>query len=96
MPVNGVTDLRAWVSYALSQRVRLTADVEGTVLSNPVNAKTGSIVGTGGATWAIGSGWSAMLSGSVGVTPFFENLYTLTARIGYNFSTYDQKKGAAR
>jgi len=96
VPVNGVTDLRAWVSYALSQRVRLTADVEGTVLSNPVNAKTGSVVGTGGATWAIGSGWSAMLSGSVGVTPFFENLYTLTARIGYNFSTYGEKKGAAR
>jgi hypothetical protein len=95
VPVNGVTDLRAWVSYALTQTIRLTADLEGTILSNPVNAKTGSVVGTGGATWMIGSGWSAMLSGSVGVTPFFENLYTLTARIGYNFSTYENK-GAAK
>jgi hypothetical protein len=97
VPVNGVTDLRGWVSWALSQQVRLSADVEGTVLSNPVNGKTGSVVGTGSATWAIGSGWSAMLSGSAGITPFFEQVFTATARIGYNFSNYaSQEKGAAK
>jgi hypothetical protein len=90
VPVNGVTDLRAWVSHSLTQRIRLSADVEGTLLENAINAKTGSIVGTGSATWAIGSGWSAMLSGSVGVTPFFETAYSLTARVGYNFSTFDR------
>jgi len=97
VPVNGVTDLRGWVSWALSQQVRLSADVEGTVLSNPVNGKTGSVVGTASATWAIGSGWSAMLSGSAGVTPFFEQVFTGTARIGYNFSNYGSPaKGAAK
>jgi hypothetical protein len=90
VPVNGVTDLRAWITHSLTQRIRLSADVEGTLLENAINAKTGSIVGTGSATWAIGSGWSTMLSGSVGVTPFFETAYALTARVGYNFSTFDR------
>jgi hypothetical protein len=72
----------------------LTADVEGTVLSNPVNAKTGSVVERGGATWAIGSGWSAMLSGSSGSLRSSENLYTLTARIGYNFSDLRREEGS--
>lgn len=96
VPVNGVTDLRAWISHALTERIRLTADVEGTVLNAAVNGKTNSIVGAGSATWAIGSGWSAMLSGSVGATPFFQTVATLTARIGYNFSNFQQQKGTAR
>ncbi len=95
VPANGVTDLRAWFSHALTERIRLSADVEGTLLKDAVNTKTESIVGTGSATWAIGSGWSAMLSGSVGSTPFFQTAYTATARIGYNFSTL-QQKGTAR
>jgi len=95
VPTNGVTDLRAWVSHSLNEKIRLSADVEGTVLKNPVNATGGSIVGTASATWAIGSGWNAMLSGSLGATPFFQTAATLTARIGYTFSNW-QQKGAAK
>ena len=97
VPVNGVTDLRAWVVYVLTERIRLSGDLEGAILANSINAKTGSVVATGSATWAIGSGWSAMLSGSAGVTPFFEHVFTATARLGYNFSNYaSQQKGAAK
>jgi hypothetical protein len=97
VPVNGVTDLRAWFSHTLTERIRLSADVEGTILKDAINAKTNSIVGTGSATWAIGSGWSAMLSGSAGVTPFFQSVFTATARIGYNFSTPPTpQKGTAK
>jgi len=94
VPVNGVSDLRAWFSHALTERIRLSADVEGTLLKNAVNAKSQAILGTGSATWLIGSGWSGMLSGSIGATPFFQSAFSLTARIGYNFSTTD--KGSAR
>jgi len=94
IPVNGVTELRAWFLHPLTPRIKLSADLEGTLLKDPINAKKESIVGTGSATWAIGSGWSAMLSGSLGATPFFETVATVTARIGYNFSTLD--KGAPR
>jgi hypothetical protein len=94
VPANGVTDLRAWVLHSLTPKIKLSADVEGTLLKDAINAKRESIVGTGSAVWAIGSGWSAMLSGSVGATPFFETIATVTARIGYNFSTLD--KGTPR
>jgi hypothetical protein len=94
VPANGVTELRAWFLHSLTPRIKLSADVEGTLLKDAINAKRESIVGTGSAVWAIGSGWSAMLSGSVGATPFFETIATVTARIGYNFSTLD--KGTPR
>ena len=95
VPVNGVTDLRLWFSHALTERIRLSADVEGTLLKDAVNAKSQAILGTASATWAIGSGWSAMLSGSVGSTPFFQTAYSGTLRIGYNFTNY-QQKGTAK
>lgn len=95
VPVNGVSDLRLWFSHALTERIRLSADVEGTLLKDAVNAKSQAILGTASATWAIGSGWNAMLSGSVGSTPFFQTAYSGTVRIGYNFSTY-QRKGTAK
>jgi hypothetical protein len=91
VPVNGATDLRAWVLYPLTPRIKLSADVDWTLLENPINQGEGSLVGTGSATWAIGSGWNAMLSGSVGTTPFFKTAYTATARIGYDFSTLNAK-----
>jgi hypothetical protein len=94
VPANGVTELRAWFLHSLTPRIKLSADVEGTLLKDAINAKRESIVGTGSAVWAIGSGWSAMLSGSVGATPFFQTIATVTARIGYNFSTLD--KGTPR
>jgi len=94
VPVNGATELRAWVLHSLTERIKLSADVEGTLLQNAINLKGESIVGTGSASWAIGSGWSALLSGSVGTTPFFQTAYTLTARLGYNFLSSD--KGATR
>jgi len=94
VPANGVTELRAWFLHSLTPRIKLSADVEGTLLKDAINAKRESIVGTGSAVWAIGSGWSAMLSGSVGATPFFQTIATVTARIGYNFATLD--KGTPR
>jgi hypothetical protein len=53
-----------------------------------------SIIGTVSATWLIGDGWSGMLSGSLGVTPFFQTRWTLTARIGYDFGALLAKKGS--
>ena len=92
VPVNGATDLRAFVIYPITQQIKLSGDVDLTLLQNPINQGDSSVVGTASATWAIGSGWSAMLSGSLGTTPFFEARYTATARIGYDFSTLNNAK----
>ena len=89
VPVNGFTELRGWVAQYLTDRIKVSADLDWQLLENPINQVRDSVVGTAGVTWIIGSGWSAMLSGSVGTTPLYVTQYTLTARVGYNFTTFD-------
>jgi|GEM_PF-398169 len=98
VPVNGYTELRAWVLESLTDRIKLSADLQWQLLENlfsyagtsiPYNATKDSIVGTASVSWLIGCGWSAMLSGSIGTTPLNLTRYTVTARIGYNFTTFD-------
>ncbi len=98
VPVNGYTELRAWVLESLTDRIRLSADLQWQLLENlftyagtsiPYNATRDSIVGTASVSWLIGCGWSGMLSGSIGTTPLNLTRYTVTARVGYNFTTFD-------
>ena len=92
IPNDGSTEVRAWVTQAISPKVKLSADLDWAQLQNPINLEHTSIIGTVSATWLIGSGWSGMLSGSFGVTPFFQTQYTMTARIGYDFAALLAKK----
>jgi hypothetical protein len=94
VPVNGYTELRGWFIQSLTQRIKLSADLDWQLLEHALNQARDSVVGTASVSWAIGSGWSAMLSGSVGTTPLYLARYTLTARVGYNFTTLD--RGAPR
>lgn len=97
VPVNGVIDLRAWVVYPLNPKIKLSGDVDwAMVQGTPINGGDDSVVGTGSVTWAIGSGWNAMLSGSIGTTPFFQARYSLTARIGYDFPFLNAGAKASR
>ena len=91
VPANGINDFRAWVIYPLTPKIKLSADVDWTILHNELNQGDDSLVGTGSVNWAIGSGWNGMLSGSIGTTPFFQARYTLTARIGYDFPFLNPK-----
>jgi hypothetical protein len=54
------------------------------------------VIGTASVSYVIGSGWNAMLSGSVGTTPFFQARYSLTARIGYDFPFLNPSAKATR
>ena len=91
VPGNGINDFRAWVLYPLTQKIKLSGDVDWTILHNEINQGDDSLVGTGSVTWAFAPGWNGMLSGSVGTTPFFQARYTLTARIGYYFPFLNAK-----
>lgn len=91
VPANGINDFRVWVVYPLNQKIKLSGDVDWTILHNELNQGDDSLVGTASVSWAIGSGWNAMLSGSVGTTPFFQARYSLTARIGYDFPFLNAK-----
>ena len=95
VPVNGVIDLRAWVLYPLNPKIRLSGDIDWALVQRePINGGDDSVVGTASVSWAIGSGWNAMLSGSVGTTPFFQARYTATARIGYDFPFLNNPKAS--
>ena len=94
VPANGINDFRAWVIYPVTPKIKVSADVDWTILHNELNGGDDSLVGTGSVSWAIGSGWNAMLSGSVGTTPFFQARYTATARIGYDFPFLNNSKAS--
>ena len=91
VPANGINDFRAWVIYPVTQKIKLSGDVDWTILHNELNQGDDSLVGTGSVTWAFAPGWNGMLSGSVGTTPFFQTRYTVTARIGYDFPFLNAK-----
>ena len=91
IPSNGATELRAWVVSAVSASVKLSGDLDYVYFENPVNAYRTSLLATASANWLFAPGWTGMLSGSVGTTPFYQTAFSVTARIAYLFSNYDGK-----
>jgi hypothetical protein len=94
VPANGVNDFRAWVVYPLTQKIKVSGDVDWTILHNELNGGDDSLVGTASVSWLIGSGWNAVFSGSIGTTPFYQAQYTATARIGYDFPFLNAPKAS--
>jgi hypothetical protein len=90
-PSNGYTDLRLWLLQSLTEHVRLSADLDWILLQNPVvppaSTQQASLLGTLSATWAVGSGWNLMLSSTVGSTPLNQTEFTVTGKVGYDFSS---------
>jgi hypothetical protein len=94
VPVNGYTDARAWFLQTLTDKFRLSADLDWIWLQNPINQVRDSVVGTASFNWIIGSGWTAMLSASGGTTTLYSTVFTATARVSYDFAAAE--KGARR
>ena len=67
----------------------MSADLDWVLLQNPVvppaSTQQASLLGTLSATWAVGSGWSLMLSSTVGSTPLNQTEFTVTGKVGYDF-----------
>ncbi|MGZ6069679.1 MAG: hypothetical protein ACXWK8_00605 [Myxococcaceae bacterium] len=91
IPSNGANEVRAWVVTPVSQSVKLSGDVDWVRFQNPINAYQTSLLATASANWLFAPGWTGMLSGSVGTTPFYQTAFSVTARIAYLFSNYDGK-----
>ncbi len=62
----------------------LAADVMGHLVRDKVNEQKSAVTGTLSAGYALGRGWSAVVSGSAGVTPFMEQQYDVMAKLVYN------------
>jgi hypothetical protein len=92
VPLNGYTDLRVWAMQYLTEQIRLTADLDWVLLQHPLvqpasTTQQASLLGTLSAAWLVGSGWSLMLSSTVGSTPLNQTEFTLTGKVGYDFSS---------
>jgi len=88
-PSNGYTDLRLWALHYLTEKIRLSADFDWVLLQNPIvppaASQQFSLLGTLSATWAVGRGWSLMVSSTVGSTPLNQPEFTVTGKVGYDF-----------
>ena len=92
IPSNGANELRAWVVTPVSR----VGEAERRRGLGPASRTRStryqtSLVGTASANWLFAPGWTGMLSGSVGTTPFYSTAFSVTARIAYLFTNYDGK-----
>lgn len=81
--VNGYTGGRVWARRELG-RAFVAADVLGQLFRKEVNGQGGALTGslTGGVTLAYG--FTAVVSGSAGMTPYLEQDHQLLVKVAYN------------
>jgi hypothetical protein len=83
---NGYTQLRAFGRYDF-RKLFLTGDVMGDVFRKNINGIDYAVSGTVSAGVALAKGFSVVLAGRAGVTPFLEQAYDAMVKLVYN-STY--------
>ncbi len=87
---NGYTALRLFGRREFG-RFFATADVLGHLFREKVNGQDFAVTGTLTAGVDLAKGFSAVISGNAGVTPFLEQTYNVMAKLAYN-STYRMRE----
>jgi len=80
---NGYFGTRVWARRNLGKAF-VTGDVLGTFFREDVNGQGESVTGTLTAGYQLPLGFTAVLSGSAGMTPYLEQNYDLMAKLAYN------------
>lgn len=81
--VNGYTGLRFYARRDLG-RTFLAGDVTGQAFRKNVNGQGGAITGTVSGGLNLAHGFSAVVSGSAGMTPYLEQTYDIMVKLAYN------------
>ncbi len=68
-----------------------TLDLQNYSFDQPVNGEKNSFLGTLTVGYALGSGWSAAVAGTGGVTPYYSERFDVLAKIVYN-QTYSSRE----
>ncbi len=63
-----------------------TLDLQEYTFQQPVNGEQNSFVATGTLGYLLGGGWSALVSGAGGVTPYYKSRFDVMAKLAYNQS----------
>jgi hypothetical protein len=87
---NGYVALRLFGRRDLG-RLFATADVITHMFRESVNGEDFAVTGTLGAGYELAKGFSAVVAGSAGVTPFLEQTFDVMAKLVYN-STYRMRE----
>lgn len=73
------------------KRFTATLDLQDYSFDKQVNGEKNSFLGTASLAYAIGSGWSAAVAGTGGVTPYYSQRFDVLAKIAYN-QTYSSRE----
>lgn len=82
---NGYVGLRAFGRRDLGKAF-VAADVVAHTFENEINGQGTALTGTLSAGYKLGAGWSAVLAGRAGMTPFLEQQADLMAKLVYNMT----------
>ena len=82
---NGYYMARAFGSKALG-RISGTLDLQEYAFQQPINGHDNSFLATATAAYELGSGFSALVSGTAGATPYYARHLELLAKLSYNQS----------
>jgi hypothetical protein len=82
---NGYVGLRAFGRRELGKAF-VAADVVAHTFENEINGQGTALTGTLSAGYRLGAGWSAVLAGRAGMTPFLEQQADLMAKLVYNMT----------
>jgi len=81
--VNGYTGLRVFARRDLG-RVFVSGDVLGQFFRKQINGQGGAVTGTLSGGYTLTHGFSAVISGSAGMTPYLEQTFEVMAKLAYN------------
>jgi len=80
---NGYTGVRLFGRRELGKAF-LAADVVGHQFENKINGQSNAVSGTLSAGYKLGAGWSTVVAGRAGMTPFLEQQADLMVKLVYN------------
>jgi hypothetical protein len=89
-PINGYVHLRAFASRQVA-RFTGTLDLQEVAFEDAVNAQKNSFVAGATVGYALGHGFTALVSGYGGATPEYERRFDLMAKLAYN-QTYSLRE----
>ncbi len=89
-PISGYVYGRAFASQDVGPFF-LSADLQDAHYTKPVNGFDNSFLGTANVGYRIGGGFSALLSGTAGTTPFLSSRFDFLAKLAYN-ATYAMRE----
>jgi hypothetical protein len=81
--LNGYTGVRVYARRDLG-RIYVTGDVQAQRFREDVNGQSTAITGTASAGYPLGQGFTALVSGTAGMTPYLEQSFGVFAKLAYN------------